>query len=250
MKKTIGVISLILILMASAFAATPVFAKNLNLPSGANVVVYYSGGQATINLPTDRSLLVNYPATATEMRIIGGHAETPNAGKDSCFLFIELYMNYPDPQIKAWQPYAFITTDPDAAAFMRIVWAGTFIELLSTGGTSDNVKLLNDPANLQVERHGNSIYVNLKESQQIQRSSINHLKFVIPAFSMELNSYGGSFHTSETATLPSGYTLNIDHMGFMANGAFTSSAWGYEGVPVSDGLVIMHGIDTYYPPAA
>jgi hypothetical protein len=184
------------------------------------------------------------------MRITGVHSETPNAGKDFCSLFIELYMNFPDPQKKAWQPYAFITTDPDAAAFTRIAWAGTFIELHSTGGTSDNVKLITDPANLQVERHGNSIYVNLKESQQIQRSSTNTAKFVIPVFSMELNIYGGSFHTSETGTLPSGYTINVDHMGFMANGAFTSSAWGYEGVPVSDGIVIMHGIDTYYPPAA
>jgi hypothetical protein len=252
MKKTIGVISLALILLASAFAATPVFAKNLNLPEGADLILYYSAGSASIKLPTDPSLRVNYPLTATDMRIIASHVEVPNAGKDSCALVIELKMILTGTTVPAWYPYADIITDPDAVAFEKNFWSGHLIEPHGPQATPDNVKLVPDTV-LQVVRHGNNIYVNLGASQQVQRT--NGLSYTVPAFSMELNSYGGSIHTSETFSmtgysLASNYILTEDKVGFNANGAFTSTAWGYNGVPVSDGIVVMHGINTYYPPVA
>jgi hypothetical protein len=252
MKKTIGVISLALILLASAFAVVPVFGKNLNLPPGADAIIYYGAGSASIKLPTDPTLRVNYPLTATDMRIIAFHVEVPNAEEDFCSLLIELKMILTGTTEPAWQPYADIITDPNAVAYARNFWSGTLIEPHGPQATPDNVKLVSD-TDLQVMRHGNNIYVNLGTSQQVQRT--NGLKYVIPAFSMELKSYGGSMHTFETFSmtgynLASNYILTEDKVGFNANGAFTSAAWGYNGVPVSDGIVFMHGISTYYPPVA
>ena len=96
MKKNLGVLSLVLILAASAIFATPVFAKNLNVPSDERVI-YYSGGSATVNIP---SPLPNYPpstwpqtptATATMMKLAFVHIQIPNAGTDASGVLIELY---------------------------------------------------------------------------------------------------------------------------------------------------------------
>ena len=67
MNTKIGVISIILILIASTIVATPVFAKNLNVPNTANRVIYYSGGEAIINL---QSPLPNYPPGSFPLQLL------------------------------------------------------------------------------------------------------------------------------------------------------------------------------------
>ena len=261
MKKTIGVISLILILIASAFAATPVFAKNLNLPKGADLVLYYTGGEAVINLPTDPALRINYPSTATMMKLRLMHFEMPNAGIEFSSMLIYLYMPVTTGADPSWCLYAHITTSHQDEAYAKNLWSGIpFVEFpgphyLPYLVTTDNVKYVSDSV-FQVERHGNNIYANLGTPQPVQRPY--GLDFNIPAFSIELNKYGGSFHSSTSSVLTgyygsSDYTAAQDIHGFNANGAFIS-AWNTNGIPVSipvsDGKVIMQGILTFYPPAA
>jgi hypothetical protein len=146
-------------------------------------------------------------------------------------------------------PFAIITTSSDDAAFMKTVWAGMpYIEY----NGKDNVKLLTDPTKLQVERHGNNMFVNLKESVEIERP--NGAKFTIPPFSMELNGYGGSFHASGEYVFTmegydlSDYTWNWYYEGFKITGAFTSSAWNYVNYPISESYLTMQGTGVYYPP--
>ena len=115
---------------------------------------------------------------------------------------------------------------------------------------TDNVKLVSDD-DLQVERHGNKMFVNLKVPQQIQRPT--GVYFTIPAFSMELNGYGGSFYTSETFVLTgyygaSNYTWKVDYEWLKITGGFTSSAWNYSSYPISENYLTIHGTGVYYPP--
>ena len=65
------------------------------------------------------------------------------------------------------------TTSPDDAAFMKTVWSG-YPYIVYPGPyynpawvNTDNVKLVSED-DLQVERHGNNMFVNLKVPQQIQ----------------------------------------------------------------------------------
>jgi hypothetical protein len=269
MKKNIGIISLVVILLASTMFATPVFAKNLNTASNENRVIYYYGGEAIINLPTDPSLRVNYPNSATMMKIDFLHSEARSCHErsceslrhcqDYCSMLIRLYMIPAGAQTYSWQPFAAITTSSEAASFEAVFWTGTLLVFTNTKDwhipgwiDTNNVKLVTHHT-LEVERHGNHIYVNLEAPQQLQRPSPGGPTFAIPSFSLELKKYGESFHTSESTVMTgwpgaSGYTLNIDTKSFNANGAFTSSAWGYNKVAVSDGTVVAKGIQTYIPP--
>jgi len=261
MKKAIGVILLILILMASAFATTPVIAKNLNLPKGADAVLYYTGGEAIFNLPTDPALRINYPTSATMMKLHLMYIEIPNVGLEFSSMLIYLYMiPLSGGTTRSWQFFAHITTNLQNAISAKDLWSGTLAEFpgphyVPTWVTTDNVKYVSDPGVFQVWRHGNNIYANLAAPLSIQRPT--GVSFNIPAFSIELNNYGGSFHSSTSSVLTgwydaSEYTVTEDMMNFNANGAFIS-AWNTNGIPisipVSDGEVIMQGILTFYPPA-
>ena len=223
----------------------------LELPEGANSIEYYTYGRAVINLPTP--LPSNYPPTATQMIIGAKHVEIPNAKIDFCQLIIQLYFG---PPTNRSVPYAIITTSPDDAAFMKTVWSGyPYIVYPGTHYnpvwvTTDNVKLVSEK-DLQVERQGNNMFVNLKASQQIQHRS--GVYFTVPAFSMELNGYGGSFYTSQTFMLTgyydtSNYTWKVDYEGLNITGAFNSVAWNYNRYPISESYLTIHGTGVYYPP--
>ena len=188
------------------------------------------------------------------MKIDALHAVIPNSGIEYSQLLIQFYQTTSTISTLHWEPFAIITTTSDIAA-VKALWAGSFIEFPGTHynplyAVTDNVKAVSNH-DLQVERHGNNLYVNLAAPQQIQRP--NALYFTIPAFSLKLDSFGGSFHTDETIPFTgyfgaSGYTLNIQNHNFNANGAFTSSYYHYQDVPVT-GFVTMQGIQTFYPPA-
>ncbi|HUK84664.1 MAG TPA: hypothetical protein VLU95_02265, partial [Candidatus Acidoferrum sp.] len=89
MKRKL-LISVVFILSA-IFLISPVFACT-NSDSSPSRVEWYYGGSATINLPTDPTLLTNYPPSATMMRIGITHVEFSTSGINKCALLIELYM--------------------------------------------------------------------------------------------------------------------------------------------------------------
>jgi hypothetical protein len=269
MKKTIVVILLASILVASAFAATPVFAKNLNTSPAR--VIYFDGGSAVIALP---SPLTNYPpgswpttptVTAPLMKISCTHIEIPNSGVDSYGMLVQFYQTSSANHTLHWEPQAFFTTDPDMVSSIQSLWSGTFIEFpgtyynklynIKTFVDTDNVKLVSDQA-FQVERHGNNVFINYvaDPAAPVKITRPNGIAFSLPTFSLELNGYGGSLHTTEVVPmnswpLASGYTLEINEVGFSATGAFTCPTWGYIGQPTANSEVTMHGVQYNIPPA-
>ena len=275
MNRKVIVLAVVLLLVAPMFTtalvqACPVKEENPNVPKPNNII-FYTGGEAIINLPTDPSLRVNYPPSATMVKIdvLNSKIQFSSVGdsgrlKPICHeynsMLIRLWMIPAGSTTYSWQPFAAITTSPQGAAFETTFWTGTLLVFTNTKDwhipnwiDTNNVKLVADDT-LQVERHGHNLYVNLADPQQIQRPSPTGPVFTIPGFSMELNKYGGSFRSSDNIVMTgwpgaSGYTLKIDSLNFNANGAFTSQAWSYNSVPVSEGAVTMAGIQTYYPPA-
>jgi len=250
--------------------ACPVKEEKDNIPKPSNII-FYTGGEAIINLPTDPTLRVNYPASATMMKIdvLNSKVQFFSVGENgrlklSCHeynsMLIRLWMIPAGSTTYSWQPFGAITTSPQGAALETSFWTGTLLEFTNTKDwhipgwiDTNNVKLVSDDT-LQVERHGHNLYVKLADPQQLQRPSPTGPIFTIPAFTIELCKYGGFYHYSEEAVMTgwpgaSGYTLNIDSINFNANGAFTSNAWSYNKVPVSEGKITISGIQTYYPPA-
>lgn len=140
-------------------------------------------------------------------------------------MLIQLYMIPAGAKTYSWQPFAAITTSTKAASFDSSFGTGTLLVFTNTKDwqipgwiDTNNVKLVTHHT-LEVERHGNHISVNLEAPQQLQRPSPTGPIFTIPVFSLELEKYGESFHTSESTVMTgwpgaSGYTLNIDTKGF------------------------------------
>jgi hypothetical protein len=274
MNRKVIVLAVLLLLVAPMFTtalvqACPVKDENPNVPKPNNII-FYTGGEAIINLPTDPSLRVNYPASATMMKIdvLNSKVQFSSFGENgrlklTCHeyssMLIRLWMIPAGSTTYSWQPFAAITTSPQAAAFETSFWTGTLLVFTNTKDwhipnwiDTNNAKLVTHDT-LQVERHGLKLCVNLADPQQIQRPSPTGPIFTIPAFSVELCKYGGSFHSSDEIVMTgwpgaSGYTLNIDSLNFNANGAFTSTAWGYNSVPVSECTVTLAGVQTYTPP--
>jgi hypothetical protein len=265
MNKKINNVSSVFLLMALIIVTFPVInvpvsAKDMNLPSGANRIVYYTGGNATINLPAG---LPNYPPSATKIRLDGVYVKggTPETGVVN--IWVWLYMTTSSKPVLHWEPMAIITTNPEMANFMRTCFKGTYIAFDATAyglpsSYNTNNVILVDKADVGVEREGNNIYVNLAEPQQIQRFGYPTMPapFTLPAFSMQLNKYGGSVHSEATTKFSgysgaSGYTMEVDVMAFNGNGFFTctSPGWNYNAAPMSEAFIIMHGINTYYPPS-
>jgi hypothetical protein len=248
---------LVLITVTLPFICTSVLAKDLNLPPGADRIVYFSRGNASINLPAG---LPNYYSTATKIGFYAFSVERGTMGAGAFSLYVALYMKTTANPNLHWEPIAFIETSAENANFHRMIYRGTYIAfdatlygIPSTYNTT-NVILV-DQGVLKVERHGNDINVNLNAPQQIKKVGTTNTFFTLPPFNLELNNYGGSVHFEKTNIFSgypgaSGYTEEAELIGFQANGAFTctSPGWSYNAVPVTESFIVMHGIITDYPP--
>ena len=104
---------------------------------------------------------------------------------------------------------------------------------------------------LKVDRHGNRITVSIDTDISCFVMYPAPHTLVIPAFMMELDKIGGSFHEQVSETLSyfgaSGYTLAWDRMGFNAEGIFDCEEWDFA-ESRADCYVVMHSITTYTPP--
>ncbi len=262
-KEAMAIFVLTLTIMLAAF--TPVFAKDLNFPSEVNRIDYINaGGQAEVALPslpsTDPALL-NYPASATAMRFSFSHIEIPNTGKSVDILLVWLYLIPTGAPSREWQPFAYITTDKTDVAFQEAFWRGSFVNFDATlygapsSWSTDNVIGVSSDV-LKVTRHGNDASVTLSASQQVKRPLQPFppgKAFTVPAFSLELNKYGGSAHFIETQNLvnypgASGYTFVNEGMGFNAKGAVASATAWLNGATAQNATTVLKATHTYYPP--
>ena len=247
---------LVLIIVILPVFSTPVAAKDVKLPPGADVYVNYFGGNASINLPAG---LPNYPSSATMISFsaYSGGGTVP----DHVTLSVQMYMITSNNPILHWEPIAHLTTgDP---TFLTNFWSGTQIAFdatlygLPSSYNTNNVIPVSDHV-LTAERHGNHLYVNLKEPQQVQLFGYPTMppKFTLPAFSMELTKYGDSVQFEKAVTLSgflgaSSYTLDYTTVGFHATGVFTSTSpgWNYHAAPTTDSFITKQGLQFYYPPS-
>ena len=249
------ILSLVLIASMTAFSFTA-SAKDMKLPPGADVIVNYFGGNASIDLPAG---LPNYPSSATMISFSAYNGEG-NLGAHVTLL-VQMYMTTSRTPTLHWEPIAQITTgSPD---FLSAFWKGTQIAFDATlygfpsSYSTNNVIPVSDQV-LTAERHGNSMYITLKEPQQVQLFGYptKPPTFTLPAFSMVLNKCGDSVHFEKAVTLSgflgaSGYTQDSTVMGFQATGAFTCTnpGWNYHAAPMTDPFITKQGLQTYYPPS-
>jgi hypothetical protein len=259
-KKSIVSLLLIVGMIFSAVALMPVNAKNLNLPDGANNIVYMDGA-GIFSVPLIKPFPTNMPGTAQYMQIAFGHVKIPNSDLsfDQIIVFFYMQTTKPDGTLNppSLQPFAVITTNAQDQAFERIVWANSLVKYdatligLPATFSTDNVKLVSPDA-LKVERHGNSVSVSLNEPQQLKRPNGPTSYFTLPAFSATLEKVGGSVHKELSKTFTgyagsSGYTLVIDQTGF--NGQTTFSSSGLNTGATFESYIAMNQINTYYPPS-
>jgi hypothetical protein len=261
-----SILLLVISMMMSSLTIMPVTAKNLNLPDGANNINYYNaGGQAEVALPAG---MAGFPTSATGMRFSVVHVEIPNSDTSFDSLLVWMYVK-PTGFPLGWYPFAIIISNANTeqVELLHNYWAGSFVNLDATKyfmnppantipfpanyGT-DNVIVV-EPGVLTVDRHGNSITVNLKEQQQFKRPFTTGTNLPIPAFTLELKAQGESIHGTETHAIvgipgASRYTLVNEYMGFGATGTITGEGY-LNGPAVNNAMVAMHGTHTYYPPA-
>ena len=209
------------------------------------------------------------------------HNEGGNLGRGDTILISLNISPYPT------FPWAIITTNPDAVATQKLVFSGTpiFISKADSNGvvqTLDNTFVVSHKE-LTVQRHGNSIIVDFNPKNTITLNFPNTpywpkdyitsipnphpppatipytvkpalYPLVLPAFHLEIDKYGVSFHEASSKTFASsdpnivlsGYTINSKIMGFHGDATFTCSAWSNPAT--SDAFVIMHGKNTIIPP--
>ncbi len=239
MKRiTIVVFALASLMTFAAFA--PAFAKNFNYPEGQNIT-YVSGGKGVIAPPA------GYFGMVTSMRIKANDVEIGTHGSGDN---MEIDFLFPMSTGPMYLPIAFFTTNPnpDVIDWLKIVLSGMPCALIP-----NNMRYVFDDV-LIVERHGNSITVELTAPQTIlMMTSTGAVPVVVPAFTVELNKVGGSVHNEEIIELTgypgaSGYTGYIEEMGFNAEGTFTCQAWSYANQAMTDCFILMHGKTIYVPP--
>jgi hypothetical protein len=234
-KITVVVLMASLLMLFSTLA--PAFAKNFNYPEGQDIS-YFSGGVGFIAPPP------GYFLTATSMRIRANDVEIGTGGSGD---HIEIDFGFQMPSGLVYFPVAFFitNTNPDMVDWLKDILSG-----FPAANLEGNIKQVLDDV-LIVNRHGNSITVELTAPQTILMGTpSNSVSKVVPAFTVELNKVGGSYHHVETGTLPSGWTGYTEAMGFYAEGAFTCSAWSYNSASMTDCYIVMHGSTLYTPPAS
>ncbi len=227
-KISLSVIFIVVALMVfSSFA--PAFAKKFKVPEGV-IVTYASVGSAVKETPVGRLRINAFDITDS----------TYGPGD---YLQIEMWWSFPDGT-GIFMPLAVIGTNTDYMDFMETLW---------TGVPAYTNNLVVSEEELQVDRHGNSITASLTVDLLCSVILPTPHYLVIPAFTMELDKVGGSFHFEGAMTLAfypmaSFYTLTQDRMGFDADGTLTCPGWNYDAAPLTDCKVIMHAIDTCIPP--
>jgi hypothetical protein len=253
-------VSLLLIvgIIVSSVALMPVAAKDLNLPKGANNITYMDAA-GTFKVPLITPFPTNMPGTTQYMQVAFGHVKIPNSdlSYDQIIVFLYMQTTKLDGTLNppSLQPFAVITTNVEDQAFERIVWANSLVKYdatligLPATFSTDNVKLVSSDA-LKVERQGNSVSVYLNEPQQLKRPNGPVSYFYLPAFSATLEKVGGSVHQEQSKTFntyagASGYTLDIDQMGFNAKTTFNSA--GLNTGETFESFIAMNQINTYYP---
>ena len=243
---------IVLITVILPVFTTPVAAKDMKLPPGADVKINYFGGNGSIALPEG---LPNYPSSATMISFsaFNGKGTTGN----HVTLYVQMFMTTTRNPVMHWEPIAHITDgSPD---FLTTFWKGTQIALDATlyglpSSYSTNNVILVPEGMLTTERHGNNMLISLKQPVQVQLFGypIQPPAFTLPAFSMMLKGYGDPIYDEKATTLSgfvgaSGYTQDVTVTRLQAIGAFTG--WNYYAAPMTDSFTFTHGTMIYYPPS-
>jgi hypothetical protein len=295
MKKNLLAVCMFLLLLTilTPIVALPVSAKNLNLPNDADRVYYGNGGGsvdiAVLNVkvtpptpqpPGTLPFPTGYPTSITAMRLKFMHVEMPNADQSFDFLTVFFLMRVTkqdgtlsDP---AWNPFMVVTDNAEYAQFSELFYRGSLVKWnvppnypFSPVYPTNNVQLVEDD-DLSVVRHGNSVTVELKAEQLLERPSPLippgniQAKFLFPAFKLELTKAdGGSTKWVDSGKLPSPtdsnyyygssqYSYYFEAMGFNANAVFTaqtlSSGQQLATGATSNAGLAMNLIHTYFPP--
>jgi len=220
-KKILGIAVVLMAVVISASSVVPALAKKF--PEGV-MIAYYTGGEGNLATPS------GFPFPAPMLRIGALEIEASIWGTgDDIGIFIG--------SGSGWIPIAYFTTNqnPEYVTFLKELWALPWMQLNTKSVPEDE---------LMVERDGNRITASLAE-QEVKKmvSGVGWITVTILAFTMELNKVGGSVH-SDYSIEPPAYTINLDRMGFNANGVFT-----YDGVDhqMMEEFIIMHGIETIIP---
>lgn len=230
---------LILLVAASSFTIGTVSAKDMNIPENAKID-YWTGGIGIVETPA------SWPAGGLHqsmLRFQGFEVKDGSIGTTDALIIAA-------PTSLGWAAIACFATNPDAAAFMKTVRSG-----MPAAAGPLNTKTVSVDT-LVVERHGNSISVELTAPQTIywtKSSGTGVISIQIPAFTMELIKIDGSVHKDHIDSFTgytgaSKYTVYVDEMGFDATGSFTSPTWNYLDQTMSTCFITMHGINVYIPP--
>jgi hypothetical protein len=247
-KISSSIIVILIAIMAITFVA-PVFAKKLKIPEG-QVRMFMSGaGHAAIDVEIE----AYYPSNDTtkmelhRINIFGTNVVASTFGPEDHIRidlwWPPLFMEQPEG---IFMPLVVVGTNDDTLAFLRSAFSGLPpSNPLNYFPASDDI--------VQVDRHGNRITAKLNEDLEVFLLMPTPHYLTIPAFTMELNKYGGSWHKQGTTIMTgwpyaSNVTFENEAMGFDANGVLTCEGWNLDKQPMTDGEIAMHRTITFTPP--
>ena len=256
-KKTSLSVVFVLVAIMGIASVAPVFAKKLKIPEG-QVRMFMSGaGEAAIDVEIEAF----YPGDATadppvppstvmelhRIAIFGTNVADSTFGSED-HIRIDLWWPalFMEQPTGIFMPLVVVGTNDDTLAFLHSTFSG-----LPPSHPLNNFPATDDI--VQVDRHGNSITVKLNEDLTVFVLMPTPHYLTIPAFTMELNKYGGSWHKQGSSIMSgwpfaSNVTLENDAMGFNANGVLTCEGWDLDKQPMKDGVVVMHRTITFIPP--
>jgi hypothetical protein len=159
-------------------------------------------------------------------------------------------------------------SDDTVVAFEKTFWYGTWVNMDATlykytsgpntgkplpAALSANNVIQVDKGDLTIERHGNNMVASLNEQVTIKRAFLL-TTFTLPAFTVELTSFGRSFFDSNTVAMTgwpgaTGYTIIHNAHGFYANGVFNSQGTYLNNVATVDSAILMQGTHTFLKPS-
>ena len=256
-KKIFISIIFLLVVILSLASFAPAFAKKLKIPEG-QVRMFMSGaGRAVIEVeieafyPGDPTATPPVPdATVMELHriaIFGVDVSDSTFGPED-HIRIDLWWPplFMEQPTGVFMPLVVVGTNDNTLAFLRSLFSG-----LPPSAPPNHFPASDEM--VQVDRHGNRITIKLNEDLIIFALLPTPHYLTIPAFTMELNKYGRSWHEEGSSTITgwpgaSEYSLESEGMGFNANGILTSQGWGLNKQPMTDGEVIMHRTITFIPP--
>lgn len=238
-RLILGTAAAIFLMVIIAFATViPSLAESNQSNSTPTSTIHGTGGNVILQLPPGGDALADRPTALqiTVSKVTSGEGEFFGPGD---IMQVLLWV----PQANSFVPVALVNNNPnpDLVSWMQ---SGP----LNGTPIAQNI-LIVEPQELEIEINGDVVMANLTASQNITLSGpMSGLSFSLPPVTLEIHGLGGSFSSTTSSALPSGWNLTQT---FDAQPAWVRvwiPQWLGSGYLAAPGTMVMNSTTAYTSP--